>query len=193
VFAYYAAKFIRPEIDLTPQVEFKTPHGPFRVGFFTSEPRRIGFECDGDEFHDGFRDEFRDALLLGFDCLDIIYHIPGAVLTYYPHDALYLIAAWDGELFRPREKGIVAQLCTENTRQSSFDLRDERVMIGVRPEGRSAPPYLLSLIRRVREVPPGRRAHWKFLYSFAAEKAGINLDQLVASRLSEIAGKPLGR
>jgi hypothetical protein len=184
-FAYYAAKFLAPAVEVIPQVELPTPHGTFRVDFLTTTERKVAFECDGAEFHDAFRDEFRDALLLGYGCVDVIYHLPGAVITYYPHDALRLISLWDPVLFRPREQGIVTQLCTPAVKDIVLDRRDERVLVPVAQEERPAPPFLLSIVRRVRTVPQGRRAHWPFLFKYANERPGLGLDQLVAARTSE--------
>lgn len=189
-FAYYAMKFFAPAVELTPQVELPTGHGTFRVDFLTKAQRKVAFECDGEEFHDEFRDEFRDALLLGQGCVDIIYHIPGPVLTYYPHDALHLIALWDPDLFRPRERYIINQLCSPAVKGTHFDRRDERVLVPVPQEERRGPPFLLSIVRRVRTVPEGRRAHWPFLFKYASERPGLGLDQLVDAHTSELMREP---
>ena len=59
VFAYHLLKHISPSATLERQVEVDTPVGGFRLDFMLSdEDLSIGLECDGEKFHDPWRDEW---------------------------------------------------------------------------------------------------------------------------------------
>jgi hypothetical protein len=65
---------------------------------------KIGFECDGAEFHEyrNWRDQWRDAAILGTWTVHAIYRLPGRVLTYCVADCLTVVAKLDPELFSHR-------------------------------------------------------------------------------------------
>lgn len=48
---------------------------------------RIGIECDGKKFHNASRDEWRDAMILGGEHLDVIYRLRGSDINFYIEDA----------------------------------------------------------------------------------------------------------
>lgn len=67
-FAYYfVMKYAAEDVDLTTQVEASTICGKFRLDFVlcAREGFRAGVECDGKDFHNPSRDEWRDAMILG--------------------------------------------------------------------------------------------------------------------------------
>ena len=81
-------------VVLERQREFITQLGTFRVDFaIKQQGLLIGIECDGREFHDSFRDEIRDAVILGEGHLDTMYRFTGPVVYYAAPMALEYIRA----------------------------------------------------------------------------------------------------
>jgi hypothetical protein len=104
--AYY--KHARTGYPLKAQVNFDTFCGRLCVDFVVRLPdRTIGFECDGKPFHEKFRDEIRDAILLGDKHLDVIYHFGGAELHYAPEFALLFVLEHEPELFQERTESVL--------------------------------------------------------------------------------------
>jgi hypothetical protein len=85
LFAHEYRKHAREEYPLQAQVRFETRVGPLFPDFVTEfNGYLIAFECDGREFHNSFRDEVRDALLLGEGHVGTIYHFDGPPIFYSP-------------------------------------------------------------------------------------------------------------
>ena len=62
--AYFLPKYIEDAAKFFKQYEVETPRGTFRLDFLVDSPKgKFGFECDGKDFHDYYRDMFRDALI----------------------------------------------------------------------------------------------------------------------------------
>jgi very-short-patch-repair endonuclease len=96
-------KHVHPEAQLAVQVEFTTIGGDFRVDFVLSrDGRTVGIECDGKDFHDKYRDEWRDALLLGDHRLDAMYRLRGCDIWHNTGDLILLIAQREPQMFSPR-------------------------------------------------------------------------------------------
>lgn len=67
---------------LQPQVELETRRGKFRADFlFKPYPQKtVIYECDGHDYHDPLRDDFRDAFILASKCADEVVRIPGSTI-----------------------------------------------------------------------------------------------------------------
>jgi len=59
----------------------------------------ISFECDGKQFHDRWRDEWRDAITLGEGHVDVVYRLRGHDICFNVSDCLFLISHWEPEMF----------------------------------------------------------------------------------------------
>src|SRR5689334_10635520 len=71
-------KYLNPRSDIIPQYEVQTILGKYRLDFVVAlDGHLIGFECDGKEYHDAFRDEWRDALILHTKEIETIYRFRG--------------------------------------------------------------------------------------------------------------------
>lgn len=151
------SKHARPEYPLSRQVEFITFCGVLRVDFTVRfGDQVIGFECDGKEFHDVFRDEVRDAVLLGERHLAIIYHFGGAELFYAPEVALQFVLAHDPSLFYDR----TAVVLRRPIEVSEF---------------RSLP----HLIRHSDPSLASGRQHWPYIYRRMRELGITSIDDYV--------------
>jgi hypothetical protein len=102
-FAWHAIKYLRPEIDLQPQVAVDTSAGRFRVDFLTAGYRlKLAFECDGAAYHqDPDHDVWRDECLLKSGAVSGIYHFPYRDLVEWPEWCFLMVAGRHHDLFRP--------------------------------------------------------------------------------------------
>jgi len=118
-FALHYVKYASEEVDMAPQFEVATLCGHFIIDFVltTSEGYRVGIECDGREYHDQSRDEWRDAMILGESHVDAIYRLRGSDITYYIEDILYLMAVLDPHLFSDRATENLKVLASTEIRQ----------------------------------------------------------------------------
>ncbi len=102
-FAWHIVKYLPPNATLTPQVEVATQCGTYRIDFVcTSGGRTVGFECDGQKYHDEARDEWRDALILGTRRVNAIFRITGRSIFNQIERTLYLVSRCERSLFSQR-------------------------------------------------------------------------------------------
>ncbi len=178
-FANHLLKHLRDDLALEAQVEVKALGNKFRLDFVVRDDCRIAFECDGREFHEDFRDEVRDALLLGEDCVDVVYHIDGSFIHYHLYDLLYLISQWDGKIFSERGKMILSSLRSEFMRSDFVNCSDKSC-------------YILggSFVRRRTRIPSEMRPkeHWRHLHKRAREHSGKSFSELMELLSSQAFG-----
>ncbi len=171
IFAQECAKYLDPAVALDSQVSVRTRHGQFRIDFVLS--RIMAVECDGKDFHDLFRDDLRDAILLGEGCFPIIYHFRGCDLAYHPEDCLWLMCTLNPNLFSERGRlhlerlhrlEAIPSICTD---ESSTWVDAEN-------------PYQRIWVfhRNIYQTDP----YWKVLYKFACEHPRATLDELITLR-----------
>ena len=67
-----------------------------------SEPHRIGFDCHDFDGIDGLRDEWRDAVILATNGVDVIYRFREADLRMHLPDCLYVASLLDPQIFSNR-------------------------------------------------------------------------------------------
>lgn len=176
IFAQECAKYLDPGVAFDSQVWVDTQHGRFRIDFVLSQsPRRVAVECDGEDFHDQFRDEFRDAILLGEMAFPEVYHFRGCDLVYHPEDCLWLMSTLTPTLFtgcgrlhleRLHRLEPIPSLCRGDT----YTLAD--------PDD---PYQRIWVFRRNIYSTPGR-PYWKVLYEFARQHPHADLDELLNLR-----------
>lgn len=175
-FVNYAAL----DLELTPQVAVDTLCGRFVLDFVALTPAgyRVGIECDGKDFHDAGRDEWRDAMILGDGYADAIYRIRGSDIHYVIHDVLYLMASFDPVLFSPRAPAKLAVEASDEARQLAL----------VEDTDRYSAHYTngsdignLEVVVRRRAIPQGQRRFWESAYRHAKKLGGGPLDEVRAS------------
>lgn len=102
-FAYQLDKYLPPSAVLDRQLEVTTQCATYRLDFICSSGGRIvGFECDGEGYHDEARDEWRDALIMGTGRVNAIYRITGRNIFHHINRALYLVSQCERNLFSER-------------------------------------------------------------------------------------------
>lgn len=182
IFAYHVSKYFDSELYFSPQFRVNTICGLFIVDFVavTHLGRRIGFECDGKEFHDSSRDEWRDAMILGADGLDVIYRLRGEDLTYRMNDVLYILSRLEPDLFSERGRLNLHMLVSLATREIVLE-RDASTFALVLQDDNLDGIQRVWIERRFKEVPLGQRQFWQSAYAFACSVGGGNLDGVIAS------------
>ena len=104
--AFY--KVISDQVTIEGQVDCHTPIGRFRFDFVVKHlGRKIGFECDGKNFHDRQTDLSRDAAILKTGLVDIIYRVPGKSLWFYTYEVLDLLRIEEPDLFSSHGNGLL--------------------------------------------------------------------------------------
>lgn len=179
-------KYLSGKTEIIPQYGIVTLAGKFRLDFLlTVDDHKIGFECDGKDFHDEWKDEWRDALILGSDHIDTIYRFRGSDLYLNMDDCIYMIYHYDKALFNERYEIIGKQLISNELKEK---LAREPLYHG---ESNSVFYSLLTeenehvgwrSIKVERRNKNDERAHWVTLFQFALKNPGKGLSQLIETR-----------
>lgn len=183
-FAESCFKFLSSTTYVRKQAEVTTGHGNFRMDFLMLvNDRKIVVECDGKDFHEGLRDEQRDAILLGEGICDTIYHFRGCDLVYYPYDCIWLMSVLDGDLFSQR-----GHLQLDKVRCLALDVSKKDIETKESFTFYIDPPtrYLWVFRRSVHLASqnPTLNYHWKALYKYACQYPKASLDELCDLRKS---------
>jgi len=180
IFDWEFAKYIAKGVTISPQGECVTMLGTFRLDFVITGKLKVGVELDGEEFHDEFRDECRDSIILGEKHVDVIYRFKGKDVYHNTADMLYLMSQCDPWLFSERGKTNLNSLsCRERT---VIDPNDEMQFVTVShfDDFENEHFRLATIVRRsVRSI---HRHYWQNLYQFALEKKPSNLGGMIAAR-----------
>lgn len=182
LFAELLVKHLRDEVDFSAQKECVTLCGKFILDFLATTPEgnKIAFECDGKEYHDPHRDEWRDAMIIGSGYADEIYRIRGSDINYHLYEILYAISIFSPNIFTERAKYILSKEANEyvvknppglheTSYQASFYREDEREL------------SQLYIERRHIYIPEGQRQFWQSAYSHALNVGGGKLDDVMRS------------
>ena len=147
------------------QVEVATQWGAFRLDFlFEVEGRKVAVECDGKDFHNARRDEWRDALIMDAGGADEIVRFRGCNLTYSLEDCLAILRFWEPGLFSPRGLAQLEVLASDGVRRW-------RAGDGLKREAFAIIPYSETTAARVERRCPLRDKDpfWKMLVARAKE------------------------
>lgn len=174
LFALNIVKYLEESVQFQKQVDCRTVCGNFRIDFVCLAGKGIGIECDGKDYHDEDRDEWRDAMILGDHCVDTIYRFRGQDLNYHMEDVLWIFSQYEPWLFSERGRCNLDLLASENIKQGFSKEYGEMIVMPTKWEGH--PDGHVVIFRRTNEIPPGMRAHWTYLYKRALEFQGHDLD-----------------
>ena len=171
--AQNALKYLAEDCRFQKQVEVPTNWGTFRLDFLIERRgQRIGVECDGRDFHDEYRDEWRDALILGTGAVDVMYRLRGCDLVYHIEDILFLMSGADPMLFSERGQINLAKLASVEARGWQGDSLCPSCVVAYQPTpGEMATGNLRHIyIRRwTRLVSVGHRALWWDWWKYARQ------------------------
>jgi hypothetical protein len=176
-------KYLSPKTEIIPQFEIETIAGKFRLDFLlTVNNKKIAFECDGAEFHDEWKDEWRDSLILGTGEIDIIYRFRGKDLFTFLNDCIYLIYHFDKDLFNDRYPLIAPQLVSNDLKQQVSDRQFnyyEKSLVDYAIKGEDGDAIGRMLLVMERRNKNDRSGHWNILFDIAKMNPGKNLKQLM--------------
>lgn len=163
LFVVNAIKYLHEDARLDKQVEVPTICGTYYLDFVaTCGDQRMAVECDGRDFHDEYRDEWRDALILGAGAVDVIYRLRGCDLTYHVEDLLYLMSRFDPYFFSERGQINLRKLAADEVKPWG----DEEFPLGAVVSYKPKPDEGHRGIRHIyvrrwyRKIPPGHRGLW---------------------------------
>jgi len=178
IFARKCCRYLSREADFDCQVEVCTRHERFRVDFVLSRAHEtIAVECDGHDFHNPLRDEFRDAVLLGEGHFTAVYHFRGCDITFYLEDCLWLMSVKFPALFS--ERGRHQLDCLHEL--EIVPLLSQREAVILR---KPADPFRRAWVFR-RNIQQKLSSnpywpYWRRLYEFAGRHPGLSLDQVIS-------------
>lgn len=176
-FAYAVTKYLGGDVLLETQVAVATICGRFVMDFVVSSPTagRIGIECDGRDYHDEHRDEWRDASILGGKHVDSMYRLRGSDITYHLDDVLYILCQLEPGLFSARGLMNLRVLASDEAKVKSFERSNDWHHIRyVSDEDGS---LLVETRRRI--VPDGQRRFWQTAFRFAESIGGGDLEEVM--------------
>jgi len=111
IFYAEVQKLIVPDAVIFRQPECITRNGTFYLDFLIQVgKRRVGFECDGKDFHDNVRDSSRDKAIIESGYANRIYRLRGRDIVFHFYDAMDLIRVRDRSLFSERGHHIIKSL-----------------------------------------------------------------------------------
>jgi hypothetical protein len=189
IFAWNLGKYINPDLKLDKQIEVNTPWGIFILDFVVEcESERIAFECDGKDFHDVERDEWRDAVILGEGHVDTIYRLRGTDLVHRAEDCLFIISHLEPQIFSNKGRANLETLANDYVKESlarklSFDnnlAKGTRLMVfECSPRSEYFSPPFICILRESRHIPDGEISIWESKYTYALKNKGMSLDGLI--------------
>jgi len=186
VFAYHFDKYREPGADLYPQVQVNTICGPYWLDFAIKKGDVvIGIECDGKEYHDGWRDLWRDAMILGTGRVGAIYRFRGRDLNYHVNDCLYLLSQAEPKLFSPRGQTNLRQLSSAEalgaTHKINYVSEDGILLFYHKADEDTGAELETSILieRRQKELPKGKRPYWVEFFGYAKRSRTKNLNQII--------------
>lgn len=189
IFARSLGRYVNPNLRLDKQIEVNTPWGVFILDFVIEcKSKRIAFECDGKDFHNSTRDEWRDAMILGEGHVDTIYRLRGTDLIHHTDDCLFVISTLEPQIFSRRGKVNLEVLASTVIKEDLYFKMslDKNSSEGSRLMPLGFPPFFIYLVRESRHIPEGETALWKSHYSYALKNRGLALDNLIGKYLKEV-------
>jgi hypothetical protein len=180
MFVRHYERYAVSSAELVPQKEIKTICGNFILDFRIQDETgyRVGIECDGKEFHEESRDEWRDAMILGGDHVDVIYRLRGSDINFYIEDVLYLLSVLEPQLFKERATVDLDVLASPEVKQLQKNRGRDHYFFEYRNGDDKG---LFRLEARRRKVPDGERRFWQAAYRYAQEIGGGRLNDDIAS------------
>ncbi|WAC13392.1 hypothetical protein [Dyadobacter pollutisoli] len=177
-------KYVSSKVEIYPQHEVQTPWGMFRLDFLLQlGEKRIAIECDGKDFHDAYRDEWRDALMLGSNLTDSIYRFRGKDLFWNVNDCVHLIYFYDKDLFNSRYQYNYSRLITEDLQERLdedpfVDQETHWIDYAIRDENNRMTGMANLVIHR--RCQADKKAFWNSLFSIAEQNHGASIEQLIS-------------
>jgi hypothetical protein len=181
IFAWHITKYLKADVKFYPQFPINTICGKFRLDFVIGyDDKLIGFECDGLNFHDPYRDLWRDSMILGTKRIDSIFRLRGSDIYRYPNDLLYTIARFYSSIFSSRGLINLSKLALESTIECPIDKIASSHLIEICDFDEEARfDSLLMIDRRFQHTFKPYKYDWDDYFEFAASIGGGDLDAII--------------
>lgn len=179
------SKYSGESARLFVQHEVSTLCGNFILDFClqTDCGRTVAVECDGKEFHDESRDEWRDGMILGEVHVDVIYRFTGADIVRRIEDVMYFFVRMEPKLFGERARRNLSVLASDDIKTYLAEIESE--------EGARIESYTFQYkndfdrgrfraIKRSAKVTLGKRCFWQAAYNHALKVGGGSLDDVIS-------------
>lgn len=162
---------LAPGASLDLQVPFETFVQGFRVDALLKYGcESVAIECDGREFHDPYRDEWRDALLLGHRHVTSVVRFGGANIMDVPLVCLLSLSLWFPDAFTERGRIVFAGA---GTQMYSLGGDESRVFGRYHVGGNTFREFKAS------RTGTGGREMWRTYWSFAYSCGKASLDEII--------------
>lgn len=179
IFAFHYVKHASQSVALMSQHRVETLCGAFILDFVMKDQNgyTVGVECDGKEFHNESRDEWRDAMILGENHVDVIYRVRGRDINFYIEDVLYLLSELEPSVFSERANANLKVFASPEVKMYAKNHDQDHYQFKY-SNGSDIGSFKLELRRRI--IPGGRRRFWQAAYKYAVSVGGGRLDDVIA-------------
>lgn len=177
LFAYNIVNYLDESVNFQKQVEVETICGTFRIDFVAShEGKKVAFECDGKDFHDLSRDEWRDTMILGAGVVEEIYRLRGSDIQYHLEDCLYLISQREPDFFSERGHINLERLASDAAKSPGQTHIDDTSIIILYDR------HLAAIVRHYSTAVIATEGTFlSDTYKFAREYGGGELDEVIVA------------
>jgi len=176
-------KHLNSEVVLNCQWCVTTNGGRFRLDFLIEfKGKKIGIECDGKDFHNEYRDEWRDALILGSNQADVVYRFSGTDLFCFLNDCIHVLYHYESQIFNKRYTEIFTRLISEElliALKNNRHLIQETNVFSVRTTndwGEKVGWHNLKILRRNKK---DENSNWVKLYEFSKKYHNLKIDDII--------------
>ena len=145
---------------------------------------KIGFECDGKEYHDSSRDDWRDAMILGGGHVDSIFRFRGCDLTYHLEDLLFIVSRYEPNIFSKRGLLNLSNLASSFIRNRDFQLTDTSVLYSVISDVDDL-RHMVTVDRKHSIVSDEHTQFWMSAFLYANKFTGCDLDAVIENYRSD--------
>ena len=173
-------KWVADEVKVVPQWEIETIGGKFRADFLVANKSRfIIIECDGKDYHDRDRDEWRDAMILGTGKIDAVYRLRGRDIWYHRDELFFILANWEPAIFRLGLAQKLSRVASEKLVSSKCWEKGAIALHTYLDSSEFNVTLWLERRCRITTLDIGEMQFWSRLFKFAQECGGGSLDEIM--------------
>jgi very-short-patch-repair endonuclease len=168
--------WLSPDVKLELQAKALTRFGTFRFDFFFIGPaRRVVVECDGTTYHDETRDEYRDAITIGYGHADEVIRFHSKQVFGRTLDCVWLLSAWHPWIFSKRGRITLEKLASRAAREGYTHMLHD--MVHWMYEDDEDPQGFIAYRRRKED---DRSALWRVYFDEAEDAPHCSFERLTA-------------
>lgn len=172
-------KYVSDDVTVLWQEPVDTICGSFRLDMLLLLPggHSLGLEFDGKDHHDPYRDEWRDAMILGTGDVDSIVRLRGTDIKHCLAELLAILGNWYRDIFSSRGRFVLQQLSPRVPDWIEHDSGAESFIVFLGED--CTIPHNVSVKRSGFGV--AKMSHAKYLFDYAKQMGGGDLDEVIRS------------